>query len=48
MPADPDDNTCPWKIRDRDGRRHGVLPAGPSTFALVFRTPDTAVPAHPR
>ncbi len=25
MHADTDDNTCPWKIRDRDGWRHGVL-----------------------
>ena len=25
MPADTDDNTCPWQIRDRDGWRHGVL-----------------------
>jgi hypothetical protein len=25
MPADTDDNTCPWQIRNRDGWRHGVL-----------------------
>ncbi len=25
MPADTDDNTCPWQIHDRSGWRQGVL-----------------------
>ncbi len=38
MPADIDDNTCPWQIRDRDGWRHGVLFTASADFLVAWYT----------
>src|SRR6266542_1637405 len=38
MPADTDDDTCPWQIRDRDGWRHGVLFTASADLLVAWYT----------